>query len=185
MPQYMGLDLVVAPTDSEHRGYFEAAGEGRLVVQRCGRCHLLRGDIGSACPFCTSGQWEWHEVSGRGVIFSYEIVTQAIQPAFRDWVPYPVVLVELDEQRRVPWRWGLEGESVSVRLVRNLVRRDDPTRPEAEDEVAIGRRVEVSFAPLGEGLALPQFRLSDEAPEHPPWRRGQGLARAPHQSWSV
>ena len=33
----------------------------------------------------------------KGVIYSYEIVTQAIQPAFADWVPYPVVLVELDE----------------------------------------------------------------------------------------
>ena len=46
----------------------------------------------------------------QGTIYSYEIVTQAIQPAFADWVPYPVVLVELDEQRSVPWRWGLEDE---------------------------------------------------------------------------
>ena len=63
------------------------------MVQRCTSCGLLRGEIGSACPFCTAGGWEWHEVSGKGVIYSYEIVTQAIQPAFADWVPYPVVLV--------------------------------------------------------------------------------------------
>ena len=170
MGVYMGLGLVVQATDSEHRGYYEAAGQGRLVVQRCLACGMLRGEIGAACPFCTSGRWDWHEVSGKGVVFSYEIVTQAIQPAFRDWVPYPVVLVELDEQREVPWRWGLEGESVSVRLTRNLVRGDDPTCPEAEDRVAIGVRVEVCFTPLGDGLALPQFRLSDERPEHPPWR---------------
>ena len=111
-------------------------------------------------------------MSGKGVIYSYEIVTQAIQPAFADWVPYPVVLVELDEQRSVPWRWGLEDESVSVRLITNLVRRDDPTRPEDESNVAIGKRVEVCFVDLADDFALPQFRLSDEEPEHVPWSAG-------------
>jgi uncharacterized OB-fold protein len=167
---YKGLDLRVVRTDSEHRGYYEAAREGRLVVQRCSSCGRLRGVIGAACPFCASGEWTWQEVSGRGVIYSYEIVAQAIQPAFQDWVPYPVVLVELDEQRGVEWRWGLEGERVSVRLVTNLVRRDDTTQPEDEAEVAIGRRVEVCFVPLADDMALPQFRLSDDPPEHEPWR---------------
>ncbi len=126
MAEYMNLILEVQPTDSEHRGYYEAARQGRLVVQRCGSCTLLRGIIGAACPFCTSGDWTWEPVSGKGTIFSYEIVTQAIQPAFRDWVPYPVVLVELDEQRQVQWRWGLEDETISLRLMTNLVRRGRP-----------------------------------------------------------
>ena len=172
MATHRNLELHVQPTDSEHRGYFEAAKQGKLVVQRCTACGKLRGEIGSSCPFCTSGGWEWHEVSGKGVIYSYEIVTQAIQPSFRDWVPYPVVLVELDEQRAVPWRWGLEDESVSVRRIANLVRRDDPTAPEAEENVAIGKRVEVCFVDLGDDMALPQFRLSDEPAEHTPWRAG-------------
>ena len=140
------------------------------MVQRCGQCQLLRGEIGAACPYCLSREWAWHGVSGNGVIFSYQIVTQAIQPAFADWIPYPVVLVELDEQRGVPWRGGAEGETVSVRLIRNLVRRDDPTRPEAEEEVAIGKRVRACFVPIGEGLTLSQFCLSDEPTEHEPWR---------------
>jgi uncharacterized OB-fold protein len=167
---YLGLDLTVLPTDSEHRGYYEAAGQGQLVVQRCGSCGLLRGEVGAACPYCTSGLWDWAPVSGRGVIYSYQIVVQPIQPAFAEWTPYPVVLVELDEQRAMPWREGREGETVSVRLVRNLVRADSPTCPEAEDLVAIGKRVRVCFVPLGDGRALPQFCLSDEPPEHDPWR---------------
>jgi uncharacterized OB-fold protein len=157
----MNLELVVLPTDSEHRGYFEAARQGRLVVQRCTSCRLLRGEIASACPYCAASGWEWHQVTGKGVIYSYEIVTQAIQPAFREWVPYPVVLVELDEQRDVPWRWGQEDETVSVRLIANLVDRDDPTRPEAEANVAIGKRVEVCFVELADDFAIRQFRLSD------------------------
>jgi uncharacterized protein len=172
VPLYRGLTLTVLPTDSEHRGYFEAAGRGELVVQRCSACGMLRGDIGAACPFCQASGWEWHSVSGKGVIYSYSVVAQPIQPAFREFAPYPVVLVELDEQRNVPWRGGLEGETVSVRLTRNLVRRHDPAVAESEDLVAIGKRVEACFFPLANGLALPQFCLSDEPPEHEPWQAG-------------
>ena len=159
MGSYRGLQLIVAPTDSEHRGYYEEARQHRLVVQKCGSCGLLRGAIGAACPFCTSLDWSWQPVSGRGEIYSYQIVTQAVQPAFRDWVPYPVVLVELDEQRAVPWRGGAEDETVSLRLVANLVGAD-PTVPEAEENVAIGKRVEVCFVDIDDTMALPQFRLS-------------------------
>jgi len=160
MGEYRGLQLVVAPTDSEHRGYFEQARQHRLVVQRCAACGMLRGAIGAACPFCSSPDWSWHEVSGRGVIYSYQIVTQAVHPAFTEWVPYPVVLVELDEQRDVPWRGGAEGEAVSLRLIANLVT-SDPAIAEAEENVAIGKRVEVCFLDLDETMALPQFRLSE------------------------
>ena len=170
MATYERLKLFVSPTDSEHRGYYEAAKQGNLVVQRCGECNLLRGSIGAACPFCTSLQWDWHPVSGKGVIYSYQIVTQAVHPAFYDWIPYPIVLVELDEQRKVPWRDASEDEYVSLRIVANLVKVDDPTAPEDEDNVAIGKRVEVCFLDIDETTALPQFRLSGEPPEVTPWQ---------------
>lgn len=161
MGLYKGLSLVVHPTDSEHRGYYEYARQHTLVVQRCDSCQLLRGAVGAACPFCTSLDWSWHPVSGKGEIYSFQIVTQAVQPAFRDWIPYPVVLVELDEQRAVPWRGGAEDETVSLRVIANLCR-PDPTLPEAEENVAIGKRVEVCFLDLDETMALPQFRLSPQ-----------------------
>ncbi|GAA4232750.1 hypothetical protein FHR32_008575 [Streptosporangium album] len=170
MAIYRGLDLMVGPTDSEHHGYFEAARQHKLVVQRCRGCGLLRGTIGAACPYCSALAWEWEQVSGKGVIYSYAIVAQAVHPAFRDAVPYPLVLVELDEQRAVPWRDGAEGELVSVRKIANLVRADDVTQPEDEKNVAIGMRVEVCFVDLDDDMALPQFRLTGEPPEHSPWR---------------
>ena len=170
MATYERLKLYVSPTDSEHRGYYEAAKQGNLVVQHCLECGLLRGSIGAACPFCTSLQWDWQPVSGKGVIFSYQIVTQAVHPAFYDWIPYPIVLVELDEQRAVPWRDAIEDEYVSLRIVANLVRVDDPAAPEDEENVAIGKRVEVCFLDVDDTMALPQFRLSGEPPEHTPWQ---------------
>ena len=170
MANYDRLRLAVTPTDSEHRGYYEHAKQGQLVVQSCTECGMLRGLIGAACPFCTSLQWEWRATSGKGVIYSYQIVTQAVNPAFQNWIPYPIVLVELDTQRAVPWRGGREGETISLRLVANLVRPDDHTAPEHEENVAIGKRVNACFLDLDDTMALPQFHLSDEPPEVTPWR---------------
>jgi uncharacterized OB-fold protein len=90
------------------------------------------------------------------------IVVQAIQPGFRDWAPYPVVVVELDEQRGEPT------PDDGIRLVTNLVTPD--FQPEREERVAIGARVEVCFQPLGPDGALPQFRLSGESPAAPLWQ---------------
>ncbi|TML17991.1 MAG: hypothetical protein E6G39_03900 [Actinobacteria bacterium] len=156
MATYERLKLYVQPTDSEHRGYYEAAKQGNLVVQHCTECGLLRGSIGAACPFCTSLQWDWHPVSGKGVIYSYQIVTQAVHPAFYDWIPYPIVLVELDEQRAVPWRGASEDEFVSLRIVANLVRADDPTgvlprrrRHHGAPAVSLERRASGSHAVAG------------------------------------
>jgi uncharacterized OB-fold protein len=157
---YKGLNLVVSSIDSEHRGYFEEAKQGRLVVQRCDSCDKLRGAIGASCPYCTSPKWSWQAVSGGGFIYSWQIVMQASHPAFREWVPYPIVLVQLDEQPSVPWR-GNEDETVSLRIVANLCGLD-PQFPEAEENVGIGKRVEVCFIDLGETTALPQFRLSKD-----------------------
>lgn len=159
MAIYKGMDLVVSATDSEHRGYFEEARRGRLVVQHCDACGMLRGAVGAACPFCTSRSWSWHEVSGYGSIYSWQIVTQAIQPNFRDWVPYPIILVELDEQRGVIWRNGDNDETVSLRIIANLCSREDPRSPESEENVKIGARVKVCFVDLDETMALPQFHL--------------------------
>ncbi|MBI4216324.1 MAG: OB-fold domain-containing protein [Chloroflexi bacterium] len=170
MAEYKGMNIFVAPNDHEHLGLFKAARQHKLVVQKCADCGRLRGHPGRACPFCTSLNWDWQEVSGKGTIYSYEIVTQATRPAFRDWVPYPVVLVELDEQRQVPWQGGLEGHTVSLRMAGNLVKADNPLEREDEERVAIGQRVKVVFVDLDDELGLVQWALSGEPPEHTPWR---------------
>jgi uncharacterized OB-fold protein len=162
MPEYKGMNLIMPETDQELRPYFAAAAEGRLVLKRCTDCGLLRYPPGAACPWCNGLGSEWSEVSGRGTIYSYEIVTQAIQPGFRDWVPYPVVLVELDEQRGEPT------PDEGLRVIANLVTAD--LEPEAEANVAIGRRVRAVFQHLDGGLALPQFVLTEEPPDGSTWR---------------
>lgn len=160
--EYRGLALNISELDSEYKGYFEAAQQHRLVVKKCSACGLLRGEPGPGCPWCASLDWEWQQVSGKGTIYSYQVITHAIMPAFRDWVPYTVVLVELDEQSGEP------NAENGLRITANLLGED--MQPEDPENVGIGKRVEVVFLDTEDGFSLPQFRLSDELPKGEVWR---------------
>jgi uncharacterized OB-fold protein len=159
---HRGMNLVVPENDSEWREYFALARSHRLMLRRCVDCALLRYPPSHGCPWCASLEWTWQEVSGRGHVYSYEIVVHAIQPGFKDAAPYPVVLVELDEQR------GRPTPDEALRVIGNLVTPD--LRFEREDRVAIGKRVRVVFEDLADDFALPQFTLTDEPPEGRVWR---------------
>jgi len=160
--EYKGQGINITDNDSEYKGYFDAASEHKLVVKKCQDCGMLRGEPGPGCPWCTSLKWEWQEVSGKGTIYSYQIVAHSIIPGFRDWVPYAIVLVELDEQSGDPT------PDDGLRITANLL--NDNMEPEAEENVAIGKRVEVAFLDTDDGLSLPQFKLSNEAPQGEVWR---------------
>jgi hypothetical protein len=159
---YRSMTLLVPDHESEWREFFALCRQHRLMLRRCAACGLLRYPPGPGCPWCASPAWTWQEVSGRGTIFSYEIVTHAIQPGFRDVTPYPVVLVELDEQR------GQPTPDEALRMIGNLVKPD--LTMEDEERVAIGKRVRVVFQDLADHLALPQWTLTDEPPRGPVWR---------------
>jgi uncharacterized protein len=160
--QYRGMTLIVPDNDTEWREFYEHARAHRLVVRRCRACGLLRYPPTHACPWCMELGWTWQELSGRGTIYSYEVVHHAIQPGFRELTPYPVALVELDEQR------GKPTPDEALRIVANLVKPD--RTPEAEANVAIGRRVGVVFQDLADYMALPQFTLTDEPASGRVWR---------------
>jgi uncharacterized OB-fold protein len=159
---YRGMNLVVPDIDSEWREHFKLARSHRLMLRACAACGLMRYPPSHGCPWCASLDWTWRGVSGRGHIYSYEIVAHAIQPGFKDATPYPVVLVELDEQR------GQPTPDEALRVIGNLVTADFAF--EREDQVAIGKRVRVVFQDLADDFALPQFTLTDEPPEGRLWR---------------
>ena len=165
MPQpvrYRDMPLLIPDNDSEWGEYFAHARQHRLMLRRCGTCGLMRYPPTHACPWCMALEWTWQAVSGRGTIYSYEIVCHAIQPGFQELTPYPVVLVELDEQRRQPT------PDEALRIIGNLVTPDGTMAD--EQDVAIGNRVRVVFQDLADHIALPQFTLTDEPPEGRLWR---------------
>jgi uncharacterized protein len=120
-------------------GFWAAAREHRLVVQRCDDCGRLRHYPQERCPECTSPAWHWSPVSGRGVIYTYTRSHKPFHPAWAGAAPYVVATVELDE---------------GVRMVSDLP-------PEDTDRVHIGSRVEVFFDDLPDTeVTLPRFRLA-------------------------
>ena len=161
--EYRGMNLAIPENDSEWREHFKLARTShQLMLRACKQCKLMRYPPSHGCPWCMSLEWEWKPVSGRGHIYSYEVVHHAIQPGFKEWTPYAVVLVELDEQRGAPTR------DEALRVIANLVTPE--FRPEPEANVAIGKRVRVVFQDLAADFALPQFTLTDEPPEGRAWR---------------
>ncbi len=91
------------------------------------------------CPECHDTRWDWAELSGRGEIYSYVVTHRAFHPFWVDRVPYVVATIELEE---------------GIRMVSEM--------PDlAPGDVAIGLPVRVRFEPLGEGLALPIFEVSE------------------------
>src|SRR5262245_23022247 len=160
--EYRGMNLVIPENDSEWREYFKLARQRHAISLRaCAQCNLMRYPPTHACPWCQSLDWKWQEVSGKGTIHSYEVVHHAIQPGFKDWTPYAVVLVELDEQS------GKPSADEGLRIIANLVTADG--KPEPEGNVAIGKRVRAVFNDLNDDFALPQFALTDEPPRGRVW----------------
>ena len=96
---------------------------------------------------------------------SYTEVHHAIQPAFKQYTPYLVLLVELDTQSGIP------SKEAGLRVVGNLVRLDGVLAPKAEVErVGIGTRVRMVFTDVAPGLALPQWTIDEIAAGGTPWR---------------
>ena len=81
----------------ETRGFWEASLEERLVVQSCDACGYVQLPGGPCCRRCLSQDLSWTPASGRGEVFSFTIVRQAIHPAFSAQVPYVVADIRLEE----------------------------------------------------------------------------------------
>ena len=164
--EYLGMDVHIDDLDIENRAFFEHCGSGTLHLQQCDACGLKRFPPTTACPFCSHIGATWQPVSGLGTVYSYGQVHHAIQPVFRAYAPYLLLLVELDEQRDEPKPYD------GLRVQGNLATADgEMAPPELVARVGIGSRVRVVFNPMGEGLAMPLWTL-DEAADQPasPWR---------------
>ena len=166
---YLGMSLSIDDLDGENLEYFRHCAAHDFHLQQCDDCKLLRYPPTTACPWCTCLTSTWTRVEGKGEVHSYEEVHHAIQPAFRDFTPYMVLLVDLDTQR------GKPSEHEALRVVGNLTTPDGKLAPpETVARVGIGSRVRMVFSDVAPGLALPQWTL-DEGAAQPakPWRYPQ------------
>ncbi len=95
-----------APATSElARLYWEAAAQGRLVLQSCSACGKVRHYPRLLCDACYSDAVTWVPSDARGKIHSWTTAHHAFHPAFVAELPYLLVTVDLDEGVRALGRW--------------------------------------------------------------------------------
>jgi uncharacterized OB-fold protein len=119
----------------EEKPFWDAAKQHRLVLQCCSKCGRVRYPIGPTCPWDLSNDFEWKQMSGRGVVHNFVIYHKPWIPYYRDKVPYALVQVELEE---------------GPRLTTNLL--EVPV-----DQVRIGIPVEAVWEDVTDAVSLVQF----------------------------
>ena len=120
----------------DDRLFWEGCLRHELLVQRCTGCGAVRFWDDPMCPHCASLASEAVRASGRGRIWSHTTTHHAFNRAWKDDLPYTVIVVELDEGPRMTS--NLTGSTAGLR---------------------IGAAVEVVFEDVNPEVTLPKFRL--------------------------
>ena len=123
----------------ETRGYWEGAGRGEIVLQRCRSCGTVQHKPRGVCATCLSGDIEHFAASGQGTIYTFTVTNQNMAKGFAEACPYVMAYVTLEEGPRV---------------LTNIVGCDP-------DTVIVGMKVAADFATQerddGEAFAVPRF----------------------------
>jgi uncharacterized OB-fold protein len=122
--------------DDLSQPFFDGAREGRLLLQHCTECGKWGFPVRERCPHCFAAKLEWRAASGRGTLYTFAIMHQAMNPGFASSVPYNVSQVDLAE---------------GVRMVSNVVGIDNK-------DLRIGMPVQAVFEEHGTGVFIPKFR---------------------------
>jgi len=126
----------------ETQPFWDAAAEGRLLVERCTACAAESFPPRGICRSCRSRAVELVEVTGPGTVHSFTVNHQRWLPDLE--VPFAIVLVEFAEH---------PGVRVPGRL-----------RGCAPEDVTIDLAVEVGFEPGPGGFSIPSFVAAGGAP---------------------
>ena len=110
--------------------------DGKLLLQHCGQCGNVEYYQQQMCRKCGSEELEHRAASGRGKVHSFSVVHRAPGPAFKNDVPYAVLLVELAEGPRMisTYTGG------------------------PPDDVTFDMDVQIQFEIVSDEIALPRFR---------------------------
>ena len=123
------------------RGFWEAANEGRLVVQDCHECSRLQHPPMDVCAQCGSGDHlGWREMSGRGTIYTYAVMYDNPVPLMFDDQPFNAAVIKLEDDPDIMMLSHLPGTPV--------------------DEVPIGAPVKLVFEKTqATGQMVPEWEV--------------------------
>ena len=126
--------------DELTRPFWEAANEGRLVIQNCGACDRLQNPPLPNCSSCGSADsMEWKQMSGRGRIYNYCVVYDCPIGMLQEDQPFNLAVIMLDDDPGIQLYSHLPGTPV--------------------DDVPVGEAVEVIFEATANGQKTPEWRV--------------------------
>jgi len=129
--------------DAQSAPFWEAAARHELTVAKCGKCGEVTLPPDLTCPHCNSTEpdFAFVPVEGTGRVRTWTVIRRSFLAGFEN--PFVLVDVELDGH-------------ADMRLVARLL-------DGAEAPLSLGARVRVEFEDLAPGVAVPAFRLENEA----------------------
>jgi uncharacterized OB-fold protein len=77
--------------------FWEAASQGRLIIQHCDDCGESVFYPRPVCPHCWSDWLRWKDASGSGRLKSFSVIHKPGHPGWQPIAPFTVGLVELAE----------------------------------------------------------------------------------------
>ena len=118
--------------------FWEATKRHELTYPTCDGCGNIVFYPRRHCPKCGSTDLTWRTSRGEGTVYSYSVIRQNRNPAFKDLGAYALAYVDLDE---------------GFRLMSNVVGVNDPTK-----DITIGMRVRVQWEDQPDSdISLPMF----------------------------
>lgn len=122
--------------DADSAALWKGLREGQLLLQHCEACRHVQYYQQAICRRCGSDDLVHRAASGHGTVHSFSVVHRAPGPAFKDDVPYAVLLVELDEGPR-------------------MISTYTGGKP---DDVTFDMRVRLVCEPISDTISLPRFK---------------------------
>jgi uncharacterized OB-fold protein len=130
------IDFPLPVRDETNAPYWDALDEGRHVFQRCNVCGNPWLPARHECPRCLQSDFAWETASGVARLISWVVYHTAVNPAFKERLPYTVAVVELAE---------------GPRLISNIVGVDDPETLRIDQALRLTIENE-------HGVAVPRYR---------------------------
>ncbi len=81
--------------------FWEGLTAGEVRLQQCQGCGVHQYPPESFCYACGATELAWEKVRGEGTVYSFIVVHQGYHKAFKDFLPYTVAIVQLDEGPRM------------------------------------------------------------------------------------
>lgn len=101
-------------SDPDTGSFWQAAQDHRLTYQTCAACGRVVFYPRAHCTHCGGQDLKVHDSRGEGAVYSYSVIRQTPDPAFRGDTPFIVALIDLAEGFRLLTHLRADPESAQV-----------------------------------------------------------------------